>query len=119
MRLDAQEPEASAAGAGVASEGASHRRWAVLAFLIGITVINFIDRQTLSVLAPKIREMLHLSHGAYGRIVAPRFLYVCTLEGLAFLGVDHKLTTGYCLPPSLDTLADNDSRRPLMCSDFT
>jgi ACS family hexuronate transporter-like MFS transporter len=35
-----------------------------------ITVINFIDRQTLSVLAPKIREMLHLSHEAYGRIVA-------------------------------------------------
>ncbi len=46
------------------------RRWAVLAFLVGITVINFIDRQTLSVLAPKIREMLHLSHEAYGRIVA-------------------------------------------------
>ncbi|MBV8549798.1 MAG: MFS transporter [Acidobacteriaceae bacterium] len=45
-------------------------RWAVLAFLVSITVINFIDRQTLSVLAPKIREMLHLSHEAYGRIVA-------------------------------------------------
>ncbi len=51
-------------------EAALRRRWAVLAFLVGITVINFIDRQTLSVLAPKIREMLHLSHEAYGRIVA-------------------------------------------------
>ena len=48
----------------------SRRRWTVLAFLVSITVINFIDRQTLSVLAPKIREMLHLSHEAYGRIVA-------------------------------------------------
>jgi ACS family hexuronate transporter-like MFS transporter len=48
----------------------SRARWGVLAFLVGITIINFIDRQTLSVLAPKIREMLHLSHEAYGRIVA-------------------------------------------------
>jgi ACS family hexuronate transporter-like MFS transporter len=45
-------------------------RWAILALLLAVTVINFIDRQTLSVLAPKIREMLHLSHEAYGRIVA-------------------------------------------------
>jgi ACS family hexuronate transporter-like MFS transporter len=45
-------------------------RWLILAFLLAVTVINFIDRQTLSVLAPKIREMLHLSHEAYGRIVA-------------------------------------------------
>lgn len=42
----------------------------MLAFLVSITIINFIDRQTLSVLAPKIREALHLSHEAYGRIVA-------------------------------------------------
>lgn len=45
-------------------------RWLILAFLLAVTVINFIDRQTLSVLAPKIRETLHLSHEAYGRIVA-------------------------------------------------
>ena len=45
-------------------------RWIILALLLAVTVINFIDRQTLSVLAPKIREMLHLSHEAYGRIVA-------------------------------------------------
>lgn len=53
-----------------ASSNALRRRWIVLAFLVFITVINFIDRQTLSVLAPKIREMFHLSHEAYGRIVA-------------------------------------------------
>ncbi len=52
-------------------EGELHpRRWIVLAFLLSITIINFIDRQTLSVLAPRIRELLHLSHEAYGRIVA-------------------------------------------------
>jgi MFS transporter, ACS family, hexuronate transporter len=49
----------------------AHRaRWTILAFLVAITVIDFIDRQTLSVLAPKIREVLQLSHEAYGRIVA-------------------------------------------------
>ncbi len=49
---------------------ASRARWVILAFLVSITIINFVDRQTLSVLAPKIRELLHLSHEAYGRIVA-------------------------------------------------
>ena len=42
----------------------------MLSLLCGITVINFIDRQTVSVLAPIIREAFHLSNAAYGRIVA-------------------------------------------------
>lgn len=48
----------------------SPQRWLILALLVSVTVINFLDRQTLSVLAPTIREMFHLSHTAYGRIVA-------------------------------------------------
>lgn len=50
--------------------GTNRRRWLVLFLLLGITVVNFIDRQTLSVLAPRLREMFQLSHQAYGRIVA-------------------------------------------------
>jgi ACS family hexuronate transporter-like MFS transporter len=46
------------------------RRWLILALLLGITTINFIDRQTLSVLAPQIRETLHLSRTVYGRIAS-------------------------------------------------
>ncbi len=46
------------------------RRWVILALLFTITVINFIDRQTLSVLAPVIRNIFHLSNQQYGRIVA-------------------------------------------------
>jgi ACS family hexuronate transporter-like MFS transporter len=49
---------------------ASRRRWAVLALLFAITVINFIDRQTVSVLAPVLREMLYLTNTQYGRVVA-------------------------------------------------
>ena len=51
-------------------EGVSARRWVILALVFLITVINFIDRQTLSVLAPKLREMFGFSATEYGRIVA-------------------------------------------------
>jgi ACS family hexuronate transporter-like MFS transporter len=45
-------------------------RWVILALLFAITVVNFVDRQTLSVLAPVVRQNLHLSNEAYGRIVS-------------------------------------------------
>ncbi len=48
----------------------SRRRWVILGLIFSITVINFIDRQTLSVLAPVLRSTYHLSNEAYGRIVA-------------------------------------------------
>jgi len=48
----------------------SRRRWLVLWLLLLITIINFIDRQTVSVLAPVLRASLHLSNAQYGRIVA-------------------------------------------------
>lgn len=55
---------------GIDGAAASRRRWWVLGLLFAITVINFIDRQTVSVLAPVLRQMLHLSNTQYGRIVA-------------------------------------------------
>jgi MFS family permease len=45
-------------------------RWIVLTLLLSVTVINFIDRQTVSVLAPVLRQMLHLSNEQYVRIVS-------------------------------------------------
>jgi ACS family hexuronate transporter-like MFS transporter len=48
----------------------SSGRGLILTLLFAITVINFIDRQTVSVLAPLIRAAFHLSNEAYGRIVA-------------------------------------------------
>jgi ACS family hexuronate transporter-like MFS transporter len=50
----------------------AHRRvrWVILALLFGVTVINFVDRQTLSVLAPIIRDTFHLSNTQYGTIVS-------------------------------------------------
>jgi ACS family hexuronate transporter-like MFS transporter len=46
------------------------QRWLVLGFLLALSIINFIDRQTLSVLAPHLRGLFHLSNTDYGRIVA-------------------------------------------------
>src|ERR1700728_1225151 len=51
------------------SEGLRHR-WFVLGLLLTVTIINFIDRQTVSVLAPVLRQVLHLSNSQYGRIVS-------------------------------------------------
>src|SRR5262249_39573897 len=45
-------------------------RWQVVALLFVATVINFVDRQTLSVVAPVLRESFRLSNTDYGLIVA-------------------------------------------------
>ncbi len=51
-------------------EQTSRRRWVILGLIFSITVVNFIDRQTLSVLAPVLRATYHLSNEAYGKVVA-------------------------------------------------
>lgn len=48
----------------------TRRRWLLLAMLFCIIIVNFMDRQTLSMLAPILRSVFHLSNTAYGRIVA-------------------------------------------------
>ena len=48
----------------------NRQRWIILALLFSITAINFIDRQTLSILAPKLKESFHFNSTEYGRIVA-------------------------------------------------
>ena len=49
---------------------ARRHRWAILSLLFAVTVFNFVDRQTLSVLAPVLRTAFHLSNEQYGRIVS-------------------------------------------------
>jgi len=45
-------------------------RWRILTLVFLVTVINFVHRQTLSVVAPVLREQLHLTNTDYGRIVS-------------------------------------------------
>ena len=46
-----------------------HLRWYIAALLFLSTVINYIDRQTLSVLAPVITKELNLSPVEYSNIL--------------------------------------------------
>lgn len=46
------------------------QRWWILGLLFLVTVINFVDRQSLSIVAPVLRETLHLSNQQYGIIVS-------------------------------------------------
>jgi ACS family hexuronate transporter-like MFS transporter len=48
---------------------AKQRRWLILALLFAATTINYIDRQTLSVLVPVLHEKLHLSDVSYANVV--------------------------------------------------
>jgi ACS family hexuronate transporter-like MFS transporter len=45
-------------------------RWLIVWTLFGSTVINYINRQTLSVLAPVLTRQLHLNHAQYSHIVS-------------------------------------------------
>src|SRR5436305_1705823 len=47
-----------------------HRRWWIVWALFGSTVLNYFNRQTLSVLAPVISKELHLSHSELSHIFA-------------------------------------------------
>src|SRR3981081_2085111 len=49
---------------------AVRRRWWIVWALFGSTVLNYLNRQTLSVLAPLISKELHLSHSELSHIFA-------------------------------------------------
>lgn len=44
-------------------------RWWIISLVCTLTVINYIDRMTLSVLAPTIREQFGMSNASYSRVV--------------------------------------------------
>lgn len=56
----------------------SRVRWAIVALLGAATTINYIDRQTLSILSPLLRKELHLSETDYANVVTA-FLIPYTL----------------------------------------
>jgi MFS transporter, ACS family, hexuronate transporter len=60
-------------------ERAGHVRWVIIGMICMLTVINYIDRQTLSVLAPTIREAFGMSNVSYSRVVTA-FLLGYTLS---------------------------------------
>jgi MFS transporter, ACS family, hexuronate transporter len=63
---------------------AGRQRWVVVAMLFLLSAINYLDRQSLSVLAPTLREKLHFSVEQYSYIVTI-FLVAYTI-GFAVCG---------------------------------
>lgn len=63
---------------------ASHRRWLIVLLLFFVAAVNNLDRQTLSVLAPTLRESLNFGAVEYSYIVTG-FLIAYTL-GYTFCG---------------------------------
>ena len=76
----------------------SPRRWLMISFAFWATVINYLDRQTLSVAAPVLREQFHMSNVEYSRVVFA-FLLAYTLgNGISGPVIDRLGTKlGYAL----------------------
>jgi ACS family hexuronate transporter-like MFS transporter len=47
----------------------ARKRWVIVALLGAATTVNYIDRQTLSILSPLLRHELHLSEQDYSNVV--------------------------------------------------
>jgi MFS transporter, ACS family, hexuronate transporter len=73
-----------------------HRRWWILALLFLSTVLNYVDRQTLSVLARSIQTDMHLSDLDYSHVVQV-FLFAYTLAYLIVGRVTDRLGTRWSM----------------------
>ena len=61
----------------------SQRRWAVLGFAFFATVINYLDRQTLSVMAPVLLRQFHISAESYSQIIFAFMLAYTLMNGVS------------------------------------
>ena len=73
-------------------------KWLVLSFAFLATVINYLDRQTLSVMAPVLLEQFHISAERYSYIVSAFMLAYTVANGVSGRLLDRLGTkTGYAL----------------------
>src|SRR6201996_7334325 len=61
----------------------SKSRWIMLAFAFVATVINYLDRQTLSVLAPVLLERFRISATSYSHIIFAFMLAYTVMNGIS------------------------------------
>ncbi len=70
----------------------------MIALVFWATVINYLDRQTLSVVAPVLMDRYHLSNVAYSRIIFAFMLAYTIMNGVSGPLIDHLGTrAGYAL----------------------
>lgn len=76
----------------------SNTRWIVLGLAFMATVINYLDRQTLSVLAPMLLERFRISATTYGQIIFAFMLAYTVANGISGALLDRLGTkVGYAL----------------------
>jgi MFS transporter, ACS family, hexuronate transporter len=73
----------------IVETGRNRRKWLVLGFAFLATVINYLDRQTLSVLAPVLLEKFHISAQAYSEIIFAFMLAYTMMNGISGRLLDH------------------------------
>jgi ACS family hexuronate transporter-like MFS transporter len=77
---------------------ASRLRWVMIGMAFLATVINYLDRQTLSVVAPVLREEFHMSNTEYSRVVFAFMLAYTIMNGISGPMIDRLGTkVGYAL----------------------
>ena len=62
---------------------ASNIRWVMLGMTFFATVINYLDRQTLSVMAPVLLDRFHISAGTYSQIIFAFMLAYTIMNGVS------------------------------------
>src|ERR1035438_9353990 len=81
-------------------DAVSPLRWRMIGLAFFATAINYLDRQTLSVAAPILREQFHMSNEGYSRVVSA-FLFAYTImNGLSGPMIDRlgtRLGYGLCV----------------------
>jgi len=82
----------------IATAPRTRLRWLMIALVFLATVINYLDRQTLSVLAPVLQDEFHMSATEYSRIVFAFMLAYTIMNGLSGPIIDRVGTkVGYAL----------------------
>jgi ACS family hexuronate transporter-like MFS transporter len=75
-----------------------NKRWLMIALVFWATLINYLDRQALSVAAPVLREQFHMSNVTYSRVVFAFLLAYTIMNGVSGPLIDRLGTRlGYAL----------------------
>jgi MFS transporter, ACS family, hexuronate transporter len=86
---------------------ATNARWIALAFAFVATVINYLDRQSLSVLAPVLLQKFRITATGYGDIIAAFMLAYTLMNGVSGPLLDRLgLRVGYALSVGLWSIAE-------------
>ena len=82
------------------------RRWIMIALVFFATAINYLDRQTLSVVAPVLTAQFHMSNQAYSRVIFAFMLAYTIMGGVSGPLIDRLGTrVGYALTTACWSIA--------------